>query len=342
MHVIIRARAPLRLGLAGGGTDLRWYSDLFGGAVVNTTICRFVNLKVENRDDGKIVFTSYDTGTSEAHDADNILKSRQMPLYTAAYNKILSISDKEKPIPIHIESISDSPVGSGLGTSSTLTVTLVKALSDLFEVNLNRYEIAELAYQIEREDCGFTGGLQDHYAASFGGFNQFIFHKNRSVSVRPIQIERSFMINLETQILLYFSGVSRVSSSIIDDQIRAVKELSDTALNSMHGMKEDAMEMKGVLMRGDLERFSGIIKEGWIRKKETSDKMTNGHIDELIDTLFERGIKCAKVSGAGGGGFIYMVVPLNKREEVTMEISKREGFHGGCRFTEHGVESWRE
>lgn len=338
----IRARAPLRLGLAGGGTDLRWYSDSFGGAVVNTTICRFVNVKIGNRRDDKIVFTSYDTGDTETHDVGNELESKQMPLYTAAYNKILSISDKQTPIPIHIESISDSPVGSGLGTSSTLTVALVKALSELFEVSLNRYEIAKLAYQIEREDCGYTGGLQDHYAASFGGFNQFIFHKNRSVSVRPIHIERNFMIKLETQILLYFSGVSRVSSSIIDDQIRAVKEFSNSAVNSMHGMKEDAMEMKGVLMRGDLERFSEIIKGGWVRKKETSEKMTNEPIDELISTLFEKGIKCAKVSGAGGGGFIYMVVPLEKRTDVISELSKRTGFHGGCRFSSHGVESWRD
>ena len=177
----IRARAPLRLGLAGGGTDLRWYSDSFGGAVVNTTICRFVNVRISDRDDGKIVFTSHDTGVSESHEVGSELKSHQMPLFTAAYNRISSISTNKKPLPIHIETISDSPVGSGLGTSSTLTVALVKALADLFEVRLNRYEIAEISYQIEREDCGFTGGLQDHYAASFGGFNQFIFHQNRAV-----------------------------------------------------------------------------------------------------------------------------------------------------------------
>ena len=337
----IRVRAPLRLGLAGGGTDLRWYSDSFGGAVVNTTICRYVNVRIKNRDDGRISFSSYDTGDAEEHAIGGNLDLLGMPLYSAATNKILEISNRESMIPVHIESISDSPVGSGLGTSSTLTVALIKGLSEIYNVKLNRYKLAEISYEVEREICGYTGGLQDHYAASFGGFNQFIFHKNRKVSVRPIHIERDFLMSLETQILLYFSGVSRVSSTIIDDQIDAVKKSSEASLESMHGMKENAMEMKSVLMRSDVGSFTEIIKGGWERKKNTSQMMSNPPIDELIENLYEKGIKCAKVSGAGGGGFIYIVVPLEKRESVIAELSKRGGHFGGCRFTQYGAESWR-
>jgi D-glycero-alpha-D-manno-heptose-7-phosphate kinase len=337
--VEVRARAPLRLGLAGGGTDLRSYSDQFGGVVVNATIARYVNVRIRPREDGKVCFVSYDTNQSELHDCSENLDIREMPLFVAAYNRMMELSGKTQKIPMTIEAVSDSPVGSGLGTSSTLTVTLLKGLSEYLLTPLNRYSIAETAYEVEREECGFSGGLQDQYAASFGGFNQIIFRKNRKVSVRPIPIERSFLNTLESQMLLYFSGRSRESSTIIDSQIANIAR--GGAVDSLHSIKAEAEEMRGVLMRGDLSRLSDSIRSGWERKKETSSNITNPNIEQVLAAIEEVGISCAKVSGAGGGGFIFIIVPLESRNRVIEILEQFGGFTGGCRFVDKGVESWR-
>ena len=337
----IRSRAPLRLGLAGGGTDLRSYSDQYGGAVVNATISRFVNVRITTRDDGKVCFRSYDTNQEELFECSNDITTSKMPLFSASYRRIMQISGTEGGIPLTIESVSDSPVGSGLGTSSTLTVTLLKGLSELVNLTMDNYSLADLAFKVEREDCGFSGGLQDQFAASFGGFNHLIFHKNRKVSVRPIPISKEFKNTLESQMVLYFSGRSRDSSTIIDSQNENITKSRAKTLDSMHGIKNCVQEVKDSLIRGNLESLATSIRNGWEDKKITSNAITNPQIDLVLDEMNKLGSYCSKVSGAGGGGFMFMILPLEVRNEAIERLKNLGGFTSGCTFTESGVQSWR-
>ena len=340
--VEVRSRAPLRLGLAGGGTDLRSYSDQFGGAVVNATISRYVNVRITTRDDGKVCFKSYDTKQEELIDCTDNVSSSDMPLFSASYRRMMELGGIKDGIPLTIESVSDSPVGSGLGTSSTLTVTLLKGLSELINLPIDNYSLAELAFRVEREDCGFSGGLQDQFAASFGGFNHLIFHKNRKVSIRPIPIASGFRNVLESQMLLYFSGRSRDSSSIIDSQNSNIANSRIATLESMHGIKSSVQEVKDALIRGNLELLSESIRKGWEEKKRTSNEITNPHIDKVLEELSNLGCYCSKVSGAGGGGFIFFILPLENRNSAIEKLESFGGFTGGCRFVQKGAESWRE
>ena len=337
----VRSRAPLRLGLAGGGTDLRAYSDKFGGQVVNATIARYVNVRISPRNDGKVCFKSHDTKETETFECSKKIEKGKMPLFSASYNRIMDLSGLDG-CPITIEAVSDSPVGSGLGTSSTLVVTLLSGLAELVNCPIERYSLAMMAYEVEREDCEFSGGLQDQFAATFGGFNQLVFQKNRRVSVRPIPIEAKFRSELESRMLLYFTGRSRDSSQIIEDQQKNISGRGGGALDCLHEIKSEVAVTKRALMRSDMVGLIESINNGWESKKGTSDSITNNKISQILESLQGIGIDCAKVSGAGGGGFMFLISPLELRNRTIEILEEFGGYTGGCRFVTKGVEVWRQ
>ncbi|MDR0876744.1 MAG: dehydrogenase, partial [Treponema sp.] len=187
--MIIRSKAPLRLGLAGGGTDIATYYNIYGGNVLNATIDMYAYCILEPADNGKIVFRANDLEKTEEYKAESVLPvSNALQLHTGIYNRIIADYNSGKPLSFVMTTYSDAPAGSGLGSSSTMVVAIIKAYTEWLNLPLGEYDIASLAYKIEREDLGLAGGKQDQYAATFGGFNFMEFYQDEKVIVNPLRL----------------------------------------------------------------------------------------------------------------------------------------------------------
>ena len=242
--MIIRSKAPLRLGLAGGGSDVSPYSDIYGGLILNATINLYAYCTIEEIADDIIVIHSVDTACLEKHALASYLEAdNNAKLIKGVYNRIVK-DFHMPPCGFKITTYSDAPIGSGLGTSSTMVVCIIKAFVEWMGLPLGDYEIARLAYEIERIDLGLSGGKQDQYAAAFGGFNFMEFLQNDIVIVNPLKIKRWIADELEASILLYFTGASRESASIIDEQKKNTSQGKNDAIEAMHRIKQSAIDMK--------------------------------------------------------------------------------------------------
>jgi D-glycero-alpha-D-manno-heptose-7-phosphate kinase len=339
---ITRARAPLRLGLAGGGSDVSPYCDQFGGAVLNATIDRFVFASHEPRDDGKVVFRAADLDQVDEVDAAGELPTDQgLKLHRGVYNRMMRLFNGGRPLPMTLTTHVDSPLGSGLGSSSALVVVMVALLAECLKVPMGEYEAARLAHEIERFDLSLNGGRQDHYAAAFGGFNFMEFHAAERVIVNPLRVRRSTMYELESALVLHFTGVSRSSSTIIEDQRESVA-LGGRALEAMHELKAEAIEMKEALLFGKMTDMARVLERGWRAKKETSPWVSTPQIEEIFDVAMSGGAAAGKVSGAGGGGFIMFLTDPCQRPNVLRRLKEQCAGYSVCtRFNLDGVIVWR-
>jgi D-glycero-alpha-D-manno-heptose-7-phosphate kinase len=270
--VSIRARAPLRLGLAGGGTDVSPYCDLFGGAVLNATIDRYAHCTIEPRSDGKITIEATDLRQAEVLDAGPLLApTGPFQLHKSVYNRIVRDYNGGKPLSFSLTTWSDAPPGSGLGASSTLVVCMVGIFAEWLHLPLGEYDIAHCAYVSERLDLGLAGGKQDQYAAAFGGFNLIEFYADDRVIVNPLRVKEWILNELEASLVLYFTGVSRDSARIIDEQIRNTRTRSEESVDAMHAMKADVGRMKEAVLFGEIP---GRSKRGWPRVFPTTTSRT--------------------------------------------------------------------
>ncbi|HEV2673684.1 MAG TPA: hypothetical protein VGV37_04025 [Aliidongia sp.] len=340
--MIIRSRAPLRLGLAGGGTDVSPYCDTYGGAVLNVTIDMYAYTIIEPTDDGRVSFTASDIdarfdGTCE--EAMEIVDP--LILHHAVYRRIVRQFNDGRPLPCKITTFCDAPPGSGLGTSSTMVVSLVKAFTEWLNLPLGEYEIAHLAFEIERIDAQLGGGRQDQYAATFGGVNFMEFHPDDRVIVNPLRIKNWIISEMETSLVLFDSGVSRSSASIIKEQTNNLVRKSGTTLEAMHAIKEDAFHMKECLLKGDFDRFAVCMRKSWDAKKRLADNVSNSHIDHVVESALNAGARAGKVSGAGGGGFVTFLVAPERRVDVIRALSHEEGRVMICHLTRQGTEGWK-
>jgi D-glycero-alpha-D-manno-heptose-7-phosphate kinase len=340
--MIIRSRAPLRLGLAGGGTDVSPYCDRHGGAVLNVTIDLYAYTIIEPTDDGKIRFTACDIdGTFEAAADEAMEIGYPLILHRAVYRRIVKQFNGGRPLSCHITTFCDAPPGSGLGTSSTMVVSLVKAFVEWLNLPLGEYEIAHLAFEIERLDAGLGGGRQDQYAATFGGVNFMEFLAGDRVIVNPLRIKNWIISEMETSLVLFNSGVSRSSASIIQEQTDNLTAKSGTTLEAMHEIKADAYGMKESLLRGDFDNLAGFMRKSWDAKKRLASSISNDHIDQVVEAALCAGARAGKVSGAGGGGFMTFLVDPSRRVAVIRALSREEGQVMTCHFTRHGTEGWK-
>lgn len=339
--MIIRSKAPLRLGLAGGGSDVSPYSDLYGGLVLNATINLFAYCTIEERTDEQIEIRSYDADSHETYpSSENLAIDGKATLIKGVYNRIVR-DFGTGPLSFSITTYNDAPAGSGLGTSSTMVVTILKAFVEWLNLPLGDYEISRLAYEIERKDLALSGGKQDQYAAAFGGFNYMEFLKNDLVIVNPLKIKRWIIDELESSMVLYFTGKSRSSARIIDEQRKNTSSGNQEAIEAMHQIKQSAIDMKLALLKGDMKSLAEILGSGWENKKKMAGAITNERIQEAFDTAMSAGAISGKVSGAGGGGFIMFMVEPTKKKEVIDALNNLDGFTMPFQFTDGGAHGWK-
>jgi D-glycero-alpha-D-manno-heptose-7-phosphate kinase len=340
--MIIRSRAPLRLGLGGGGTDLSPFCDVYGGYVLNATIDLYAYAIIETRSDKKLRIVASDIGIEFEGEAATVLPDGgKLALHKAVYERIMREFCNGDARPLTLTTYCDAPPGSGLGSSSTLVVAMIKAFVEMLGLPLGEYDIARLAYDIERIDLKLSGGRQDQYAATFGGFNFMEFFANERVIVNPLRIKNWIISELESSLVLFYTGASRSSATIIDEQTKNVTENNTASVDAMKELKQDALMMKEAVLMGDFGKFSTYMERSWQAKKRTAKSITTDRIEEIYGIARKAGAVAGKVSGAGGGGFIMFVVDPARRMSVIDALNGTEGQVHRCHFTKHGTEGWR-
>jgi len=338
--MIYRSKAPLRIGLAGGGTDVAPYSDIYGGAILNATISMYAYANIEPRNDGKIVLNSIDKGEEIIlESALHLPIDGKLDLLKGIYNRIAKDFTKQ-PLSFTLSTYVDAPPGSGLGTSSTLVVTILGAFSEWLRLPLGEYDLAHLAYEIERNDLKMAGGKQDQYAATFGGVNFMEFFDDDKVIVNPLRIRSKYLNEMAHNIVLYYTETSRLSSKIIEAQSRNVISKNQKSIDAMHQLKKQAVLMKEAILKGELEKIGEILDFGWEFKKQMADGITNPMIDEIYEAAKANGASGGKISGAGGGGFIFFYCPENTRSKVVKALEAFGGQVKRYEFTTHGLTTW--
>jgi D-glycero-alpha-D-manno-heptose-7-phosphate kinase len=342
--ITVRSRAPLRLGLAGGGTDVAPYSDNYGGSVLNATIDLYSSCTISfDKTQKQIQFSALDINLNiESELVSSFNLNGDLVLHKAVYNRIVKEYHNNQPLAVKVSTWSDAPPGSGLGTSSTLVVAMIAAYSELLSIPLGEYDMARLAYEIEREDCGLAGGKQDQYAATFGGFNFMEFYKD-SVIVNPLRIRRNVELELEASLLLFYTGQSRESAKIIKDQAKAASSgnnADDTAVKAMHEVKEMAYKQKEAILKGDITSFYKNLGVSWESKKAMAKSITTPEIETIATKALSSGAKSIKISGAGGGGFMMIFVEPTKIHSVKKILQDTGGLFHDFKFTTAGVEAW--
>jgi len=336
--MIIRSKTPLRLSLAGGGTDVSPFSDIYGGAILNATISMYAYATIEPTDDGKIIFEQ--SGLSEEYNSENELPTNGFfVLHKGVYNRIVKNFTKI-PLSFRMTTYVDAPAGSGLGTSSTLCVAILGAFAEWFKLPFGEYDIAHLAYNIERNDLAMAGGKQDQYAATFGGFNFMEFSANDKVIVNPLRVRRHFQDELAHNLLLYYTQTSRVSAKIIETQQQNVSAKNTTSIEAMQRLKEQSTMMKEVILKGEIDKIGEILDFGWHYKKQMAGGITNALLDDIYEAAKKAGASGGKVSGAGGGGFMVFYCPKNTRYMVEKALQPFGGQAKRYEFTQEGLRTW--
>jgi len=339
--MITRSKAPLRLGLAGGGSDVSPYSDMYGGLILNATINLYAYCTIEETDNGTIEINAPDIATTVSYPVNQHLPiDGCLDLHKGVYNRIVKEYDMQ-PRSFRMTTYSDAPPGSGLGSSSTIVVAMVKAFTEWLNLPLGEYEMAHLAYNVERVDLQMTGGKQDQYAAAFGGFNFMEFYKDDRVIVNPLRVKRWIIDELQSSMLLYYTGASRSSSAIIDEQKKNTSSGNITAIEAMHQIKESARDMKEMLLKGDIKTLASILGQQWENKKKMANSITNDKIDDVFRIAIEAGAVTGKVSGAGGGGFIMFIIDPVKKVQIVSALSKLDGRIVDFQFSEGGTHGWK-
>lgn len=342
--MIVRSRAPLRLGLAGGGTDVSPYCDKFGGAILNATIGHYAYATIESLDTGSLKFVSCDQNqTFECKSDDEVKIDGTLDLLKHVHNYAVKNFNNGEPLSLRVTTRVDVPAGSGLGGSSTLVVAVIKAYAEWLNFPLDDYELAQTAYFIERDQAGLKGGRQDQYAAAFGGFNFMEFNGNGRVLVNPLRIRDNVISELEASVLLFYSGASRSSGDIIAEQTKNVDSGNTEAIEAMHQIKQEAFRMKESLLRGDFSTLHQVLRASWDAKKRMASGIVNDSIEMLYAKAMAAGAYCARISGAGGGGFmIFLTDPMRKHDVAgALRGCENQGIVYGCHFTKVGAQAWK-
>jgi D-glycero-alpha-D-manno-heptose-7-phosphate kinase len=336
VEMIIRSKAPLRISFAGGGSDISPYKDEYGGIVLNATIDKYAYGSLRLREDRNITVTSLDYDiVAKYHLDDDMSYDGELDLVKAVIKNLNAGYKHGFDFFLH----SDAPPGSGLGSSSTMVVALIGLLKHWQHLPLTNYEIAELAYRIERTDLGIQGGMQDQYASVFGGFN-FIEFGPSAVIVNPLRIDVEVINELEYNLLLCYTGRTRLSANIITSQVEAYVKKEQDVLAAMEELKKITIEMKNALLQGRTNDFGALLHQAWENKKKMAKQITNPVIDELYEVAQNHGAVGGKILGAGGGGYLLFYCEFDKKHIVAEKLEKLGGQIVEFTFEQRGLQTW--
>lgn len=339
--MIYRAKAPLRLGFAGGGTDVSPFCDLHGGLILNACISMYAYATIELVEEPEIVIHAIDKKETYTFPfAEELPINGELDLLKGVYNHLRKAFPESPWRGFKLSTYVDAEAGSGLGSSSTLVVAIIGAFMEWLKLPLGEYDIAQMAYHIERNELGMAGGRQDQYAAAFGGFNFMEFYENDKVIVNPLRIKQPVVAELENNLLLYYTGTSRLSSLIIEAQSKNIAGKKDSSLDAMFQLKEQARQMKEAILKGRLSEMGHILDFGWQHKKRTADGISNPLIDKIYTEAIAAGATGGKISGAGGGGYMFFYCPANTRFTVSESIQQFGGQVKKIAFSLEGLTTW--
>jgi D-glycero-alpha-D-manno-heptose-7-phosphate kinase len=334
--MIIRSKAPLRISFCGGGTDVSPYVEERGGVVLSVTIDKYAYSSLRIRDDQSISVQSLDYDIVAKYRVDDDLEyNGELDLVKAVIRNMCNGNKQGLDFFMH----SDAPPGSGLGSSSTVVVALIGLIKHWQRLPLTNYEIADLAYQIERVDLKIRGGMQDQYAAVFGGFN-FIEFGRDAVIVNPLRIEDDVINELQYNLLLCYTGRTRLSANIITTQVDNYVRKEGEVLAAMDELKVITVALKNSLLQGRLDDFGALLNEAWFNKKKMAKQITSTTIDTLYETARKNGALGGKILGAGGGGYLLLYTPFDRKHIIAEELEKLGGQVVEFTFDYHGLQTW--
>jgi D-glycero-alpha-D-manno-heptose-7-phosphate kinase len=334
---LIRAKAPLRISFAGGGTDVSPFPEREGGVVLSSTINRYAWGTLRPRDDGQICINSLDFGVSLAYASrEHLDYDGQMDLAKAAIKRLAGDHTVGYDLFLH----TDAPPGSGLGSSSAMMVALVGLLKEFHGMPLTDYEVAQVAYDIERVDLGIKGGMQDQYAAAFGGFNFIEFMADR-VLVNQLKVSQDIQNELEYNLLVGNTGKLRLSSHIIDDQVRRYEQGDTDANEALREIKALTLEMKTALLHRRLDEFGRLLDLEWQHKRRMSARISSPELDELYATARREGAIGGKITGAGGGGYMLLYCPFDRKHRIAERLTEMGASIASFGFDLNGLQTWR-
>ena len=338
----IRSRAPLRLGLAGGGSDVSPYSDNFGGCVLNVTISLYAYCTLESYKENEIQIISKDMGcnTTLPFNLSYFELNGELDIIKQTINHFINRGYIKNLSGLKITTYCDAPPGSGLGTSSAVVVALVKALIEWYEIPMGDYEIANTAYIIERQELEYAGGKQDQYAATFGGLNFMEFFEDERVIINPIRLKSRIIREFHSSITLFNLGTSRKSANIILDQNKSLEKES-RSLDAMHLIKQSAINMKEQLINGNILNVSKILADSWESKKRLTKRISNSQINHIHDQAILAGADAGKISGAGGGGVMFFLSDPTKKISIIQAMKRNNVEFINFEFVNSGCVSWQ-
>ncbi|WP_277451617.1 GHMP kinase [Janibacter sp. DB-40] len=339
---VLRARAPLRVSFAGGGSDVAPFPEREGGAVLSATIGSYAYATLRPRDDGHITVESHDYGTSIGYDVGAPLElDGELDLPKAAIARIMALEGAMASDGFDLFLHTNAPPGSGLGSSSAVMVAVIDLVGRHCGLDLGPYEIAELAYRLEREDLAIPGGSQDQYAAAFGGFNFMEFRTDGQVVVNPLRVRPDTVHELEHNMLLAYTGRTRVSDHIIEDQVARYETGNVDAVAGLRAQRDLADAMRVALLRGRVDEVGHLLGEAWREKQRMSSRITTPLITQAVDRAMHSGALGGKVTGAGGGGHLIFICEFERRHVVADALIDLGLSVSEFTFTKHGVTTWK-
>ncbi len=327
-------RSPVRISFGGGGTDLPAYYAKFGGAVLSTTINKYFYTVLRKRDDGKVQVISSDLRTLETWEniAAMSLERSELEIPLAVVKEV------GRHVAVDLFLASEIPPGTGLGSSASVCVNVLKALSAYLRMPLSKYDLAERAFNIARNVLGNPVGKQDEYAAAFGGLNYIRFEKDGTVTVDPVELDSALLEELQESLVLFFTGATHQSQSILQEQEESTRKERGAAIDSLHAIAALAERMRRALLKGDLYAFGTLLDEGWQAKKQISGRISSEQIDMLYGIARENGALGGKITGAGGGGFLLLYCERKNHDAVRKALEAAGAREMTFRFDSKGAQ----
>lgn len=328
------ARSPVRISFGGGGTDLPAYYERFGGAVLSTAINKYFYTILGKRTDGRVQVISSDLRIFETwrEIATMDIKASGLEIPLAV------LKDLQSDLSVDLFLASEIPPGTGLGSSASVCVNILQALTTYLGSPLSKYNLAERAFDIARHTLGRHVGKQDEYAAAFGGLNYISFNPDGTTSVEPLNLDSAVLHNLESNLMLFFTGSSHHSWSILEEQDKSTRSQLASTVGVLHDVKEHGAKMRDALLRGDLTGFGTVLDEAWQSKKRISHRISSERIDQLYGLARNNGALGGKITGAGGGGFLLIYCEPERQETVRSVLEQKGVQEMTFRFDSQGAQ----